>query len=192
MLEDMEVRNLSAGTQQVYLAAYLPLSPTTAGDRPRTLGPEEIRWPTSVYLTNEKQLAPATLVRRCGPALPRPDHAPEDVADPRPSSPRRRSCRRYRWCSAPPRCGSFSTACSTPSIFTILTTWYPCQESCARRVHHTPTAGAATPHPRLRPRAQVPPPCHDAGSRPASDDRIPIDGSRCGFVQPVFCLPSRR
>ena len=29
-------------------------------------------------------------------------------------------------------------------------------------------------------------------SRHASDDRIPIDGSRCGFVQPVFCLPSRR
>ena len=29
-------------------------------------------------------------------------------------------------------------------------------------------------------------------SRHASDDRIPIDGSRYGFVQPVLCLPSRR
>ena len=69
---------------------------------------------------------------------------------------------------------------------------HPCQESCARFIHHTGTGGPATPHRRLRPRTQSPPPCHTTCARPASDDRIPIDGSRCGFVQPVLCLPSRR
>ena len=69
---------------------------------------------------------------------------------------------------------------------------HPCQEACARCIHHTGAGGPPTPHRRLRPPTPGPPPGHDTCPRPASDDRIPIDGYRCGFVQPVFCLPSRR
>ena len=63
------------------------------------------------------------------------------------------------------------------------------------RVASTTPARAALPHPTVgsaHPPTPGPPPGHDTCPRPASDDRIPIDGYRCGFVQPVFCLPSRR
>ena len=60
MLEDMEVRNLSAGTQQVYLQ-HISRFAHYCGRSPAELGPEEIR-AYQLYLTNEKQLAPATLV----------------------------------------------------------------------------------------------------------------------------------
>ena len=62
------------------------------------------------------------------------------------------------------------------------------------RVASTTPARAALPHPTVGSAHPplVPPPGHDTCPRPASDDRIPIDGYRCGFVQPVFCLPSRR
>ena len=60
MLEDMQVRNLSAGTQQVYVEQVCRFA-RHFGRSPAVLGPEEIR-AYQVYLTNEKQLAPATLV----------------------------------------------------------------------------------------------------------------------------------
>ena len=60
MLEDMEVRNLSAGTQQVYLQ-HISRFAHYCGRSPAELGPEEIR-AYQLYVTNEKQLAPATLV----------------------------------------------------------------------------------------------------------------------------------
>ena len=60
MLEDMQVRNLSAGTQQVYLQ-HISRFARYCGRSPAVLGPEEIR-AYQLHLTNEKQLTPATLV----------------------------------------------------------------------------------------------------------------------------------
>ena len=60
MLEDMQVRRLSACTQRTYVetvarfARYFDRSPAR-------LGPEEIRG-YQVYLTNERRLAPSSLV----------------------------------------------------------------------------------------------------------------------------------
>ncbi len=59
MLEDMQVRHLSAGTQQVYVAQVGRFA-RHFGRSPAGLGPEEIR-AYQVYLTNEQRLAPATL-----------------------------------------------------------------------------------------------------------------------------------
>ena len=60
MLEDMQVRHLSAGTQQVYLQ-HIARFARSCGRSPAVLGPEEIR-AYQLHLTNEKQLTPATLV----------------------------------------------------------------------------------------------------------------------------------
>ena len=60
MLEDMQVRNLSAGTQQVYLQ-HISRFARYCGRSPAELGPEEIR-AYQLYLTKEKQLTPSTLV----------------------------------------------------------------------------------------------------------------------------------
>ena len=60
MFEDMQVRNLSSGTQQVYVD-HVGRFARHFGRSPAVLGPEEIR-AYQIYLTNEKQLAPATLV----------------------------------------------------------------------------------------------------------------------------------
>ena len=60
MLEDMQVRHLSAGTQQVYLQ-HMARFARYCGRSPAVLGPEEIR-AYQLHLTNEKQLTPATLV----------------------------------------------------------------------------------------------------------------------------------
>ena len=60
MFEDMQVRNLSPGTQQLYVEQVSRFA-RHFGRSPAGLGPEEIR-AYQVYLTNEKQLAPATLV----------------------------------------------------------------------------------------------------------------------------------
>ena len=59
MLEDMQVRHLSAGTQQVYLQ-HIARFARYCGRSPAVLGPEEIR-AYQLHLTNEKQLTPATL-----------------------------------------------------------------------------------------------------------------------------------
>ena len=54
MLEDMQVRHLSAGTQQVYLQ-HIARFARYCGRSPAVLGPEEIR-AYQLHLTNEKQL----------------------------------------------------------------------------------------------------------------------------------------
>ena len=60
LLEDMQIRNLSVNTQRSYVeqvsrfARHFSLSP-------EVLGPEEIR-AYQVYLTNEKKLAPGSIV----------------------------------------------------------------------------------------------------------------------------------
>ena len=59
MVEDRQIRNLSAGTQQVYVEQVGRFA-RHFGRSPAVLGPEEIR-AYQVYLTTEKQLAPATL-----------------------------------------------------------------------------------------------------------------------------------
>lgn len=60
MLEDMQVRNLSPRTQQSYVE-HVSRFARHFGTSPAALGPEEIRT-YQVYLINEKQLAPASLV----------------------------------------------------------------------------------------------------------------------------------
>ena len=60
MLEDMQVRHLSGGTQQVYLQ-HISRFARYFGRSPAELGPEEIR-AYQLYLTKEKQLTPSTLV----------------------------------------------------------------------------------------------------------------------------------
>lgn len=60
MLEDMQVRNLSPLTQRSYVE-HVSRFARHFGRSPALLGPEEIR-AYQVYLTNEKQLAPASIV----------------------------------------------------------------------------------------------------------------------------------
>jgi len=60
MREDMQVRNLSPLTQRAYLE-HVARFARHFGQSPARLGPEEIR-AYQVYLTNERQLAPASIV----------------------------------------------------------------------------------------------------------------------------------
>ena len=60
MLEDMQVRNLSPHTQDAYLQQVSRFA-RHFGQSPAGLGPEEIR-AYQVYLTNEKQLAPRSIL----------------------------------------------------------------------------------------------------------------------------------
>ena len=60
MIEDMQVRNLSPLTQSTYVL-QVSLFARYSGKPPDQLGPEEIR-AYQVYLTNEKKLAPGTIV----------------------------------------------------------------------------------------------------------------------------------
>ncbi len=60
MLEDMQVRNLSPLTQRSYVE-HVSRFARHFGRSPARLGPEKIR-AYQVYLTNEKQLAPASIV----------------------------------------------------------------------------------------------------------------------------------
>ena len=60
MTEDMQVRNLSANTQDSYLLQVSQFA-RYFGKSPEVLGPEDIR-SYQVYLTNEKKLAPGSIV----------------------------------------------------------------------------------------------------------------------------------
>src|SRR2546427_10728835 len=60
MLEDMQVRNLSVHTQRSYIEQVSRFA-RHFGQSPAGLGPEEIRT-YQVYLTNEKKLAPGSIV----------------------------------------------------------------------------------------------------------------------------------
>jgi integrase/recombinase XerD len=60
MTEDMQVRNLSVGTQTCYLR-QVSLFARHFHRSPEQLGPEEIR-AYQVYLTNEKKLAPSSVI----------------------------------------------------------------------------------------------------------------------------------
>jgi integrase/recombinase XerD len=60
MIEDMQVRNLSPGTQACYVQ-HVALFARHFNRSPQVLGPEEIR-AYQVYLTNQKKLAPASII----------------------------------------------------------------------------------------------------------------------------------
>jgi site-specific recombinase XerD len=60
MIEDMQLRTLSPLTQRSY-AHHASLFARHFGKSPERLGPEEIR-AYQVYLTNEKKLAPNTIL----------------------------------------------------------------------------------------------------------------------------------
>ena len=60
MIEDMQVRNLSPHTQDSYVQ-QVSLFARHFGKSPELLGPEEIR-SYQVYLTNEKKLAPSSIL----------------------------------------------------------------------------------------------------------------------------------
>lgn len=60
MLEDMQIRNLASSTQRAYVE-HVARFARHFGRSPALLGPEEIR-AYQVYLTQEKQLAPASVV----------------------------------------------------------------------------------------------------------------------------------
>ena len=60
MIEDMQVRNLSLHTQASYVQ-QVSLFARHFGKSPEILGPEEIR-SYQVYLTNEKKLAPSSIL----------------------------------------------------------------------------------------------------------------------------------
>jgi len=60
MLEDMQIRHLASSTQRAYVE-HVARFARHFGRSPALLGPEEIR-AYQVYLTNDKQLAPATIV----------------------------------------------------------------------------------------------------------------------------------
>ena len=123
MLEDMQVRNLSAGTQQVYLQ-HISRFARYCGRSPAVLGPEEIR-AYQLHLTNEKQLTPATLVIVVlGAALPLSGHAAQDVVD-RGRHPRAEETADVTGpCSARPKWCACLTAWKNLKHRTILTTCY--------------------------------------------------------------------
>jgi integrase/recombinase XerD len=58
--EDMQVRNLAPNTQKSYVH-QISLCARHFGKSPEVLGPEDIR-SYQVYLTNEKKLAPASII----------------------------------------------------------------------------------------------------------------------------------
>ena len=60
MIEDLQVRNLSTNTQTSYLDQVSRFA-RHFGKSPEDLGPEEIR-SYQVYLTNEKKLAPGSVL----------------------------------------------------------------------------------------------------------------------------------
>jgi len=60
MIEDMQVRNLSSQTKATYVQ-QVSLFARHFNKSPEILGPEEIR-SYQVYLTNEKKLAPSSII----------------------------------------------------------------------------------------------------------------------------------
>src|SRR5437762_11778401 len=60
LIEDMQVRNLAVGTQQVYVQ-QVSLFAQHFHKSPEVLGPEEIRT-YQIYLTNEKKLTTHSII----------------------------------------------------------------------------------------------------------------------------------
>ena len=113
MIEDMQVRNLSPHTQSTYVL-QVSLFARYFGKSPDQLGPEEIR-SYQVYLTNEKKLAPGSILiavaalRFLYKVTLHKDWSLEDII-PAPRNPR--NCPSF---SARKRSGTFSVAWPAPS-----------------------------------------------------------------------------
>ena len=114
MIEDMQVRNLSPHTQASYVQQVL-LFARHFNQSPEALGPEQIR-AYQVYLTNEKKLAPSSILIAVAAlrflykiTLHKDWTLPEIIPHPRSL----RSCPLF---SAPRRSCSFWVACPAPSI----------------------------------------------------------------------------
>ena len=80
MLEDMQVRHLSAGTQQVY-RQHIARFARSCGRSPAVLGPEEIRAYQLPFDEREAADAGDPGHRGLGSALPFSGHAAQDVVD---------------------------------------------------------------------------------------------------------------
>ena len=76
MIEDMQVRNLAPHTQATYVL-HISLFARHFRESPELLGPEEIR-DYQLYLTNQRKLAPSSIVV---PSRPGEFH-PEPLTDP--------------------------------------------------------------------------------------------------------------
>jgi site-specific recombinase XerD len=113
MMEDMQVRNLSPLTQTCYVQ-QVSLFARHFSKSPEVLGPEEIR-SYQVYLTNEKKLAPASILiavaalRFLYKVTLHKGWSLEDISPP-PRNPR--NCPSF---SAQKRFGTFSVAWPAPS-----------------------------------------------------------------------------
>ena len=87
MLEDMQVRGLSPCTQRTYVSTVARFA-RHFGRSPARLGPEQIR-AYQVYLTNERRLAPSSLISAVAALrFLYTGHAPEAVGDRRRGHPR--------------------------------------------------------------------------------------------------------
>ena len=113
MTEDMQVRNLSPHTQTCY-AQQVSLFARYFHRSPEVLGPEDIR-SYQVYLTNEKKLAPGSILiavaalRFLYKVTLHKDWSFEDII---PAPKNRRNCPSF---SAPKRSSIFSVVCPIPS-----------------------------------------------------------------------------
>ena len=119
MTEDMQVRNLALNTQTCYVQ-QLSLFVRHFDKSPEQLGPEDIR-AYQVYLTNEKKLAPGSVLiavaalRFLYKISLKKDWSFEDVI-PAPKKPQKlpRSQVRKRWCTSSVRCRSPGTGRFSP------------------------------------------------------------------------------
>ena len=113
MIEDMQVRNFSPHTQSTYVL-QVSLLARYFSKPPEQLGPEEIR-SYQVYLTNEKKLAPSSILiavaalRFLYKVTLHKDWSVEDII-PAPKNPR--SCPSF---SARKRSSTFSVAWPAPN-----------------------------------------------------------------------------
>ena len=138
MLEDMQIRNLSENTQRSYVE-HVSRFARHFGRSPEAFGPEEIR-AYQVYLTNEKKLAPGSIVIAvCRAALSLHGHAQARMGGRPKSSPRPRSRRPCRSCSVPTKSCDFSTCVRSLKHRTILTTCYAAGLRISEAVHLTAT-----------------------------------------------------
>jgi len=122
MLEDMQVRNLSPHTQRSYVEQVARFA-RHFGQSPAGLGPEEIR-AYQVYLTNEKKLAPSSILIAVAALrflykVTLTKHWPFDEAIPAPKKPQTLPV-----VLSPGEVVAFLDCVKTPKHRTILTTCY--------------------------------------------------------------------
>ena len=114
MIEDLQVRNLSTNTQTSYLEQVSRFA-RHFGKSPEELGPEDIR-SYQVYLTNEKRLAPGSvLIAVCALRFLYKSHSIK-IGSSKTSFRRPRSPRHYLSFSVRRKRSTFSGVWNTSSI----------------------------------------------------------------------------